>query len=124
MAVVAGGQFRVEVFAITRDDRGAPTALGQVNVIAWPSGAVNVAWLDDTTVGVLGADGSNLVLREQQVGGPAKTIDAPDAAQTLAPASPTANVRVLGGGVLYQRSGPNWQQEGTGVKVLAVQLGG
>jgi hypothetical protein len=124
MALVAGGQFRVEVFAITRDDRGAPTALGQANVIAWPSGAVDVGWLDDTTVGVLGADGSNLVLREQQVGGPARTIDAPDAAQMLAPGSPTANVRVLGGEVLYQRSGPNWQQEGAGVKVLAVQLGG
>ncbi len=124
MAVVAGGQFRVEVFAITRDDRGAPSALGAPNVISWPSGAADVAWLDDSTVGILGVDGSNVVLREQQVGGPAKTVDAPDAAQTVAPGSPTANVRVLGGGVLYQRSGPNWQQEGSGVKVLAVQLGG
>ena len=123
MAVVAGGQSRVEVFAITRDDRGAPSALGQANVIAWPTSAVDVAWLDDSTVGILGTDGSNLVLREQPAGGPAKTIDAPDAAQILAPASPISNVRVLGGGVLYQRSGPNWQQESTGVKVLAVQLG-
>lgn len=124
MAVVAGGQVRVEVFAVSRDDRGAPTALGAPNVIAWPGTAVDVAWLDDTTVGVLGADGTNLVLREQEVGGPAKTIDAPDAAQSLAPGSPVSNVRVLGEGVLYQRSGPNWQQESSGVKVLAVQLGG
>ena len=123
MAVVAGGQSRVEVFAITRDDRGAPSALGPANVIAWPTSAVDVAWLDDSTVGILGTDGSNLVLHEQPVGGPAKTIDAPDAAQSFAPASPVSNVRVLGGGVLYQRSGPNWQQESTGVKVLAVQLG-
>lgn len=124
MALIVGGQARVEVFAITRDDRGAPSALGPPNVIAWPADAVDVAWLDDATVGILDRDGSNMVLHEQQVGGPAKTVDAPDAARVVAPGAPIPNVRVLGDGVLYQRSGPNWQQEGSGVKVLAVQLGG
>ncbi|MBS1906710.1 MAG: hypothetical protein JST33_09115 [Actinobacteria bacterium] len=127
MALNVNGQVRVEVAAITRDDRGAPTAISDpsTNVIAWPSGgALDIAWLDDATVGVLTSDGSHLVLLEQQVGGPGKTIDVPDATQSIAPASPTTNVQLFGNGVLWVRSGPTPQQVSTTVKVLAVQLGG
>lgn len=127
MAVNVSGQTHVEVAAIMRDDRGAPTALGDpnANVIAWPSGgALDIAWLDDTTVGVLTSDGSHLALLEQPVGGPAKSIGVPDATQSIAPASPTTNVQLFGNGVLWVRSGPTPQQVSTTVKVLAVQLGG
>ncbi|MBS1674191.1 MAG: hypothetical protein JSS74_09530 [Actinobacteria bacterium] len=125
VAVTAGGQTRIEVFAVLRTDRGAPTGLGPADVIATPPGnALDIAWLDDTTVGVLAADGTNLVLRQQPVGGPTQIADAPDAASTIAPATPSSNIRLLGDGVLYIRSGPSWQRESTGVKVLAVQLGG
>jgi hypothetical protein len=126
LAVTAGSQTRIEVVAITRDDRGAPTAIGAPTVLAWPEGAATgLVWLDDTTVGALITDGSSSVLREQPVGGPSKTIDVPDITQVVAPASPTANIRLLGSdGVLLLRSGPSWQKESTDVKVLAIQLGG
>ncbi|MGO4679867.1 LpqB family beta-propeller domain-containing protein [Microbacterium sp. 2MCAF23] len=126
MAVSANGQIRIEVAAITRDDRGAPTAIGVANpnVIAWPTGATDITWLDDTTVGVLTTDGSSLVLRAQQVGGPAKTVDVPDTTQSIAPASPSTTVQLLGNGVLWVRSGPTPTQVSTNVKVLAVQMGG
>ena len=125
MAVSANGQVRVEVVAITRDDRGAPTAIGVANpnVVAWPASVLDLTWLDDATVGVLTTDGTSLVLRQQQVGGPAKTVDVPDATQTIAPASPTT-VQLFGNGVLWVRSGPTPTQVSTNVKVLAVQLGG
>lgn len=126
MAVVATGQTRVEVFAITRDDRGKPTAIGPQNVLTWPPGTVtDLTWLDDTTVGVLTSEGSSTVLLEQPVGGPMTTLVVPDATRTVAPSSSTASIRLLGGtGVLWVRSGPNWPQVSTNVKVLGVQLGG
>jgi hypothetical protein len=65
-----------------------------------------------------------MVLRAQQVGGPAKTVDVPDATQSIAPASPTTSVQLFGNGVLWVRSGPTPTQVSTNVKVLAVQLGG
>ncbi|MGN8024927.1 LpqB family beta-propeller domain-containing protein [Microbacterium sp. 22242] len=126
MAVTAAGQSRVEVAAVTRDDRGAPTGIGQQSVIAWPPGAVSdITWLDDTTVGVLTADGSHSVLLEQPVGGPATTVEVPDGTRTVAASSPTSNIRLLGGdGTLRVRNVQTWQQESTNVKVLGIQLGG
>lgn len=126
MAVSANGQVRIEVVSITRDDRGAPTAIGSAdpNVIAWPAAALDLAWLDDTTVGVLATDGSSPLLRQQQVGGPGKSVDVPEATQAIAPASPTTAVQLFGNGVLWVRSGPAPTQVSTSVKVLAVQLGG
>lgn len=126
LSVIAGGQTRIEVAAITRDDRGAPTAIGAPVVIAWPTGtATDLVWLDDTTVGALATDGTRMALLAQPVGGPSKITDVADTTQTVAPASPAANIRLLGSdGVLLQRSGPSWQKESTGVKVLAIQLGG
>jgi len=127
MAVSVNGQIRVEVAAISRDDRGAPTAIGDpsANQIAWPTGGVlDIVWLDDTTVGVLSSEGSNLVVLEQQVGGPAKSVGVPDATQSIAPASPATALQLLGNGVLWVRNGPTPQQVSTNVKVLAVQLGG
>lgn len=126
LAVTSNGQVRIEVVAITRDDRGAPTAIGvgNPNVIAWPAAALDITWLDDMTVGVLATDGTSRGLSLQQVGGPARTVDVPDATQTIAPASPTTTVQLFGNGVLWVRSGPASTQVSTNVKVLAVQLGG
>lgn len=126
MAVTANGQVRIEVVAIARDDRGAPTGLGVAdpNVIAWPAAALDIAWLDDTTVGVLATDAASPLLRQQQVGGPARTVDVPEATQSIAPGSPTTSVQLFGNGVLWVRSGPAPTQVSTNVKVLAVQIGG
>jgi hypothetical protein len=126
MSVVVAGQTRIEVAAVTRDDRGAPTAIGTPTVIGSPSGTVtDIAWLDDTTVGALTSDSGSTVLLEQPVGGPKTILSVPDATRTMAPSSSTATIRLLGGaGVLWVRSGPNWPQVSTNVKVLGVQLGG
>ncbi|GAA4485195.1 LpqB family beta-propeller domain-containing protein [Microbacterium panaciterrae] len=126
MAVVVSGQIRVEVAAVTRDDRGAPTAIGPPSVVSWPPGPVaDITWLDDTTVGVLTSDNNSTELLEQPVGGPKTTVAAPDGTRTVAPAPSLLTIRLLGGtGVLWVRSGPNWPQVSTNVKVLGVQLGG
>lgn len=123
--VSAGSQTRVEVLGVARDDKGEPTGLGQPSSIAWPSGSVlDLAWLNDTTLGILVQDGARTVLLEQPIGGPARTTDVASTARSVAAANPTTNVRLLGtGGILWVRSGPTWQPESDKVKILATQLG-
>ncbi|MDQ4215416.1 LpqB family beta-propeller domain-containing protein [Microbacterium sp. ASV81] len=126
LAVTASGLVRVEVAAVSRDDRGAPTGIGPLREVAWPAGPVmDLTWLDDTTLGVLTSDAGRTVLLEQSVGGPQKSADAPDVARVVAPSSPASNIQLLGSsGVMWVRSVTTWQLQSSNVKVLATQLGG
>lgn len=125
--VVAGGRTEIWVAGVVRGANtenipvrlGAPVSLGAV------SGAgAGLAWLDDTTVGVLAVDAEGAQVTEQLIGGPATTTDAPQGAVAIAGATSIATVRLrTEDGSLYVKRSPNWSRSAGGVLVLATQQG-
>lgn len=120
----AGGQTYAWVAGIVRNADGVPQSLGEVFPLAdLPGAATDISWLDDATVGIVAANGSDSVVLEQPVGGPADTTDAPADVATIA-GSQLSVVRLLTpGGILYAKRGSNWEQAATSVQVLATQQG-
>ncbi|WP_295827793.1 LpqB family beta-propeller domain-containing protein [uncultured Microbacterium sp.] len=119
--VTVSGTREVWVAGIQRE--GGEVDLGVPHVLSFAQqGAFDLAWLDDTTVGVLAdVDGASR-LRELNVGGRGTEAAAPDGATTLAAGS--TSVRVLDGtGRLYSRRGSSWTLVATGIRVLAAQQG-
>ena len=121
--VVNRGRTELWVAGIRRSAEGTDISLGDVRVLASLDGdAMGLAWLDDTTLGVLVTAGGEMVLREQPVGGPGSDLTVPDGAVAIAGGNSRARLR-SGDGVVYVRQGPNWAQTVTGVAVLAGQQG-
>lgn len=119
--VTVSGVREVWVAGIEREDTGV--SLGPPHVLSFSQqGAFDLAWLDDTTVGVLAtADGASR-LRELNVGGRGTEASAPDGARTLAAGS--TSVRVLDdAGRLFSRRGSSWTLVASGIRVLAAQQG-
>jgi len=119
--VTVSGTREVWVAGIQRE--GGEVDLGVPHVLSFAQqGAFDLAWLDDTTVGVLAdVDGASR-LRELNVGGRGTEAAAPDGATTLAAGS--TSVRVLDDtGRLYSRRGSSWTLVATGIRVLAAQQG-
>lgn len=85
-----------------------------------PGAGIDLTWLDDATLGVVSDAGDEVSAMEQPVGGPGTTTTAPDGATTIAGG---AIVRLRVGSELYAQRGSNWEQAGTGVRVLATQQG-
>ena len=123
--VVSGGSARVWVAGVLRDPENQPVGLGvPVALGAAPGSGAGIAWVDDTTVGVLtnAPDGGRV--SEQLVGGPATVTDAPQAIVAIAGATSIATVRLLGqDGSLYVKRGANWGRSASGVLLLATQQG-
>ena len=120
--VVTGGHAAVAVAGVVHDSTsGVPVKLSDPVIVGTlPGDGLDLAWLDDSTVGALAHDGDGITLVEQQVGGTAVQVDAPPSAVSLSGASTIAAVRLRGDdGAIYLRRGSNWQQVGTGVQVLA-----
>ncbi|WP_295839428.1 LpqB family beta-propeller domain-containing protein [uncultured Microbacterium sp.] len=119
--VTVSGVREVWVAGIQR--AGGDIDLGAPHVLSLSQqGAFDLAWIDDTTVGVLaGVDGAS-TLRELSVGGRGTEATAPDGAISLAAGS--TSVRVLDDqGRLYSRRGSSWTLVATDVRVLAAQQG-
>lgn len=119
--VTVSGTREVWVAGIERE--GGAVDLGVPHVLSFSQqGAFELAWLDDTTVGVLAdVDGAGR-LRELNVGGRGTEAAAPDGATTLAAGS--TSVRVLdNAGRLYSRRGSSWTLVATDIRVLAAQQG-
>jgi len=119
--VTVSGTREVWVAGIQRE--GGEVDLGVPHVLSFAQqGAFDLAWLDDTTVGVLAdVDGASR-LRELNVGGRGTEAAAPDGATTLAAGS--TSVRVLDdAGRLYSRRGSSWTLVATGIQMLAAQQG-
>ncbi|MFB8386225.1 LpqB family beta-propeller domain-containing protein [Microbacterium sp. NPDC055910] len=123
--VTAGGRTAVWVSGVLRGDAGVPTGLGAPIVlgIAGDDGRA-LAWLDETTLGALAGGGETASVLTQPVGGPGTSVTAPSEAVSIATGSTLASTRLRGAdGFLYTRRGPNWQESGAGVLVLATQQG-
>jgi len=97
--------------------------LGPPHVLSFAeSGAFDLAWLDDATLGILAVDDGVSHLRELGVGGRGITGAAPDGARSLAGGS--TSVRVLDEtGRLFSRRGSSWTLVADGIRVLAAQQG-
>ncbi|KAA9111204.1 LpqB family beta-propeller domain-containing protein [Microbacterium rhizomatis] len=123
--VTAGGRSAAWVFGVIRDTAGVPRQLGEPLELSVPPGSgTGIAWLDDTTLGVVTSSGDTSVVTEQPIGGPSSTVAGPAGITTVAGANQTTTVRMRdSAGVLYAKRGSNWQQIATGVLVLATQQG-
>lgn len=124
--LTSGTRSRVVVVGIEREADGTPVSLGESTIIGWLGGAaLDAAWLDDTTVGIVVDDGEHRRLVQQTVGGTSTALDVPDDTVALAASTPVSSIRILGSdGTLRVRSGPVWLAEATGVAVLATQTSG
>lgn len=122
--VTVGGQRRIVVAAVIRDDRGAPTGFGEVHEIGRiASPAQGLAWLGSDSVMVL-TGGADALVITQQVGGPASVVNARPGAQSIAGARSMAWVPILGDdGVVYAQRGSSWQEGMGGVLVLGTHAG-
>jgi len=125
--VVSGGNTEIWVAGVVRNTSpenvpirlGTPVSLGVVAGIG-----AGLAWLDDTTVGVLAVDAQGPRVTEQLIGGPATTTDAPQGAAAIAGATSIATVRLrTDDGSLYVKRSPNWSRSAGGILVLATQQG-
>ncbi|GIG55402.1 LpqB family beta-propeller domain-containing protein [Demequina activiva] len=125
LAVISrsGGQPAVELAAIVRDADGAPLSLGEpISAGAGVGAGVDVVWVDDTTVGVLGEplDGSPSPLWLVQVGGGTSTILSVRQAVDMAVRSGESTVLVVAAdGTVEERSGSSWAPVTQGVAELA-----
>jgi hypothetical protein len=122
--VTIGGQPQVEVAGIVRGADGAPQSLGQPMVLGTlPGNGIDLTWLDDTTVGVLGHDPAGTTVIAQTVGGPAAETAGPSGATTIAGSTGTV-VRVRSAdGTLYSQRGSNWELAAEGIQLLGTVQG-
>ncbi|MDQ1083298.1 MULTISPECIES: LpqB family beta-propeller domain-containing protein [Microbacterium] len=97
--------------------------LGPPHVLSFSKpGSFDLAWLDDTTVGVLSRTDGVSTLHQLGVGGGGTDAVAPEGTRTLAAGS--TSVRVLDDqGRLFSRRGSSWTLIASDIRVLAAQQG-
>lgn len=113
------------VLPIIREPEGTPVALGDpVAVTALDGAGVDVAWVNDTTIGIVANDAAGLEIIEQQIGGPATRMSSESDIVSISAGSAQSPIRLRdSGGTLFVRRGSTWQPSATGIEVLATQLG-
>lgn len=123
--LVTGGRSEVWIAGIVRDADNVPVRIGEALPLGAPSGdGAGLAWIDDTTLGVLSGPVEAPLFTEQLVGGPATTTDAPQGAASVAGASSISTARMrTEDGSLYVKRGTNWQRTTSGILILATQQG-
>jgi hypothetical protein len=123
--LVTGGRSEVWIAGIVRGTDNVPVRIGEAVALgALTGGGAGLAWIDDTTVGVLSGASEGLLFTEQLVGGPATTSDAPQGAASIAGATSISTVRMrTEDGSLYVKRGANWQRTTSGILILATQQG-
>lgn len=102
----------LSVAVVLRDLSGAPMAVGDpFEVVPMLTSINDITWVDQTTVGVLGAESesSSQLLYLASVGGPARERSTPVFAESLTSArSERSILMVTDEGVLFQRTGSGW----------------
>lgn len=122
--VTMGGHQSVVTAVILRDDDGMPTGLGPVRELAELSTpATGLSWLGTDSLGIL-VTGEDAEMITQVVGGPGETQAAPSGSVSIAGATTTGGVRVLGAdGVLFTPRVSAWQEYFQGALVLGTRAG-
>ena len=120
----AGGEHRVEVASVIRDEDGVPTALASPYVLdTVDDSATGLAWLDGDQVAVLVAGDAPQMIT-MTVGGPTQSVPAPGGSRALAGAEVVTGLRILDAdGTLFVRRGSSWQESMDGVRVLGTRAG-
>jgi hypothetical protein len=123
--IVAGGRPEIWISAIVRGADNVPVRLGDPVLLGALTGeGSGLAWIDDTTLGVLSAESGGSLFTEQLVGGPTSATNAPQGAASVAGATSISTVRLrTDDGSLYVKRGANWQRTTSGIQVLATQQG-
>jgi hypothetical protein len=124
--VRVGDEPRLLVAGIQRDRDNLPVALGDPQVLAVGTGtAVTSTWVDDLTVATLttAGDGTTDVVT-QVIGGQSEVLQGPAGAVSLVAGSGLRQLRavVIGGNLTALRTSA-WQVVGSGVALIATQLG-
>lgn len=123
--VTNGGQHRLLVASIIRDEVGVPLALSsEIPEIAVLNGpGRGLAWVGSDSVAVL-TTAPDSTLTTYVIGGPASSSPAPVDAISLAGARTTTGLRVLSDdGSVYALRGSSWQKAVEDVLVLGTRAG-
>lgn len=124
--VRVGDEPRLLVAGIQRDAENMPVALGDPQALAvGTSSAVTTTWVDDLTVATLttAADGSTEIVK-QVIGGQSELLQGPAGAESLVAGSGLRQLRaVTSGGDLTALRTSAWQVVGSGIALIATQLG-
>ena len=122
-AVTAGARTEVWIAGITRTN-GTPTALSEPHVLATSGAtALDLSWLDDTSLGVLLISGDTTTLLRQPVAGRGRSTTVPSTT-ALEVSGGNSSVRLrTSEGILLVERGSNWEESARDVAVLAVQQG-
>ncbi|MDI6943100.1 LpqB family beta-propeller domain-containing protein [Microbacterium barkeri] len=125
-AIVAiGDEQWVIVSAIERDFDGAPLSVGAPTRIAQlRMPGIDLAWIDDSTVGIAAGGTDSAQLIQQPIGAPGTTATAPLNVVAVGAGNQDSPVRLLTSeGSLLVMRGRNPTESAKGVEVLATQLG-
>ncbi len=121
----SGSQTVVEVAAVSRSDAGEPLGVGEPLAIGADVGQVTDAiWVDDVTVGLLGApaDDDPVPLWLVAVGGRTTAdVTVPDAVGISARHGDRSITVVSADGAVRERAGTGWAGVATGVQELAFE---
>ncbi|MET0932998.1 MAG: GerMN domain-containing protein [Mycetocola sp.] len=124
--VTVGDEPRLVVAGIQRDRDDMPVSLGDPQVLAVGAGAaVTTTWVDDLTVATLtqAADGSTSIVK-QVIGGQSEVLQGPAGAVSLVSGTGLRQLRaVVTGGDLAALRTSAWQVVGSGIALIATQLG-
>lgn len=114
----------LQVAAVLRDDRLAPTGLGAPITLPATAPLLDVAWIDGTSVAALERDDDRARVRQLQVGGDMQPLGGlVDASAVIGGNGGAEGVRVLrsDGAVLQVTSGGGWRSTGIVASVLGTQ---
>ncbi|GHD42775.1 hypothetical protein D9V29_00640 [Mycetocola manganoxydans] len=124
--VKVGDESRLLAAGIQRDQDYVPVSLGDPQALAVGTGsAITTTWVDDVTIATLttGADGSTDVVH-QVIGGQSEILQGPDGAVSLVGGTGLRQLRaIVDGGNLTVLRTSAWQVIGSGVVLIATQLG-
>lgn len=113
------------IAGVERDADGAPIGLTEVqDIYPLSEDAGAVAWVSETAVASMMVDDGRTVVREQELGGRGVRLTPSFTATEITYGNPESRERLLAeDGSLYIRSTTSWEQVGSGVLVLATQMG-
>jgi len=120
--VRTGDRTELWVAAITREG-GVPVAVGEPQVLATTSSVgLDLAWLDDVSVGVLLTSEQGATVLLQPVGGRGSSNAVTSGAVGISGGNSSVRLRTSDGALLIQR-GANWEEAAGDIAVLGVQQG-
>lgn len=118
------GKSQLGYAAIVRDSSGVPTGIGPFVPIKQLAGdAIDVAWLDDLTIGALVKNSDGVTFVNQTIGGTGENVlTVPEDVVALTGTNSAATARLLSeDGHLYTRRDSQWSTTSEGIDIVVGQ---